>query len=145
MNLADKLERALFELGPLPCSALATLVKRRKADVLDALLSDDRFRRIGGQRRNSRWSLVGLSDATGTNRKPSERRSDGQGNPKAFTLAEFAARIRVDVAVAALFLDGPEGFVDKGIVAVVPGGYVVTLKGWRFIRGITENITEAAA
>ena len=57
--------------------------------------------------------------------------------PRVFTLEELLERSRLTPDLAALFLDGPEGFVEKRLVARVPGGYVITEKGWRLIGAYT--------
>lgn len=55
--LADELAASLAEeRGGLACDALARRLRRRKADVLDALKSDPRFRH-SGEGRGSRWRV----------------------------------------------------------------------------------------
>jgi hypothetical protein len=56
-ELGDALAAVLEERGPLPCSKLAQVVRRRKANVLAVLAADERVKRAGGTRRCSRWAL----------------------------------------------------------------------------------------
>lgn len=55
--LADQLEAALRETGPLSGGALAAHVRRRRASVYRALHADARFA-WSGRRRASRWALA---------------------------------------------------------------------------------------
>ena len=53
---------------------------------------------------------------------------------RVFTVDDLVASVRssggkLDPVTAAFILDGPEGFVERGLVARVEAGYVVTAKG----------------
>lgn len=67
---------------------------------------------------------------------------------RTFGIPEFILAVRgrrLTHATAAIILDGPEGFVERGLVARVPGGrYIVTEKGARFSRSV-NGITRAVA
>jgi len=53
---------------------------------------------------------------------------------------------RIDPLTAALILDGPESFIERGFVARVPGGYVVTAKGVSVSRAwAASQLLEEAA
>lgn len=79
MTLADRLELALLEQGPLPACTLAPAVRKRKLEVLEVLHSDPRFVRTG-KARASRWSVRQVSTVVET-----------------FTVDELAARWECDL------------------------------------------------
>jgi hypothetical protein len=93
--LADELARVLGDCGPLPACDLALVVRRRKADVAEALARDPRFVR-SGKRRASRWGLA---------------------PPASFDVDEAAVRWRCSRARAQFILFGPGGFLERGFVA----------------------------
>ena len=75
-ELGDELAVILeAEPGGLSCAELARRLHRRKADVLDALQTDRRFKRTGRgrgcrfRRRYDSWEPIG----TGTQREPGDR------------------------------------------------------------------------
>jgi hypothetical protein len=63
-TLADEMAGFITEAGPSSCDAIARTLKRRRRDVLDALRSDERFRKTG-QARYVRWHLAVQIDGDG--------------------------------------------------------------------------------
>lgn len=58
MTLADRIEAALREHGPLPVCVIATTVRKQKAEVISALNAHpERFVHNGREARASRWSV----------------------------------------------------------------------------------------
>lgn len=98
MTLADLLESAILSHGPLSCGTLAVAVRKRKATVLEALRCDPRFVRTG-KTKASRWDVKKAS----------------------FDAAEAAAYWGCDRELAAEFIFGPEGFLERGLVASLNG------------------------
>jgi hypothetical protein len=67
---------------------------------------------------------------------------------RVFTLADFVQLVRrggrrIDMAEAAYLIDGPGGFCERGYVARVPSGFVVTAKGEAHSRSL-QNMRWAA-
>ena len=92
----------------MPAGTLAVTVRKRKELVLETLRSDARFVRTG-KTKASRWNI----------RKSS------------FDAAEAAARWSCDPEMAEEIIFGPEGFLERGIVASLNGNgrVVVTEHG----------------
>jgi hypothetical protein len=65
-ELADRVAAALVEHGPSPGSALARIVRVRRASVMDVLHTDPRFVQVGRRRRSVWW----LADEPGDSGKP---------------------------------------------------------------------------
>ena len=97
MTLPDAIGAVLEERGPLSAGALASEVRRRKADVLAALHTDGRFVHTG-KRRASRW---GVAPAAGS-----------------FTPADAAECWGCPLALAEEFL---AGFEENGLVERING------------------------
>ena len=97
--LADQLVGVLLERGALPAGDLAPAIRRRKADVLEALHADCRFVQTG-KRKASRWSVVPA---------------------RSFDAQEAAERWGCDVATVDEILFGESGFLELGLVASLNG------------------------
>ena len=120
-DLAEQLV-ALLEIGPSSTATLAMEVHRRRATVLAALHGDDRCVRVGS-RRGARWHL----------------------RPTGWTAADFAQRARISLAEAELFLGGPEGYLERGVVrSTGPGHFELTSRGHELAVDIEEARLEQA-
>jgi hypothetical protein len=115
--LADAIQAVLEAKGPLPAGDVAVGVRKRKSVVVEALRSDARFVHTG-KTKASRWDVQKTS----------------------FDAAELAARCNCDPEMAAEFLFGPGGFLERGFVASLNGnGRVVVTE-----LGLTVSATVEA-
>jgi hypothetical protein len=116
VTLADRLFVVLANRGPLPACELAREVRRRKAVVIGALRADARFVHTG-RTKASAWGLATV---------PS------------LSVEEAALRWDVDVATAAEFIFGADGFLERGLVASLNGNgrVVVTRRGLELAEAV---------
>lgn len=125
MSLSDALAGVLEACGPLPACELALALRRRKADVLEALHTDPRFVQTG-KRRASRWSVAPAAS---------------------LSAAEAALRWDCDLETAEEIIFGPEGFLERGFVTSLNGNgrVVVTERGLEIAAAVEALDPEIAA
>ena len=124
---ASLLADVLRERGPTPCSTLALLVRRRKADVRAILGSHPWFERRG-RTRGAFWELKDTTEPVPFGPVAAIVASDAHTGT--YTIGDFARRWGCSKASAEEIISGAEGFVEKDLIERVGGErYRVTSAG----------------